>query len=313
MGVTTVLVPVDEAEVEAWLEGGPVEEAVSRTARLRRRVARVDAVREELHALLFPHWAGAARPRWSVGRWVAALRRPGSASASTGWDPFVHLFGRSLPVTGADARAVAATLAGLVDLDDDDACALRLEASLSAVDARAGAVWRSAPAFREVEGVARRIECQRKKLACAVSAEDLAATLPPLARLVAWSRPVWRFDGHALGELLAIAGIGVPPEAPSALLEERFGIDAVASAALPSGLGDFTGTGGYLTGSGVKLLAGALRLGRMAIAKRIGASGEPAAIAMRHLRLLEEAVVFCEAKGYGLWETAGLEWHEGRD
>ncbi len=315
MGVTTVLVPVDESEAEGLLAGGGSDGLVERTARLRRRVARVDAVREKLHALLFPLWRGGERPVWSVRRWVASLRSPGAAAASTGWDPFVQLFGRSLPVAGSDGRAVAAALVELVDLASDDDFAAQLGEMLSSFDPKAGVVWREAPAFAEDARCEERIAIQRAQISAAMSAGDPARALRPLARLSAWSQPVWRFDGHQLGELLALAGIGIVPEPPSALLEELPGRESAASATtatspMPARLGAFAGTGGYLTSGAVQLLAGALRLGRSSIAKQVGASGEPPAVAMRHLRLLEEAVLFCETRGLGLWETAGLEWHE---
>jgi hypothetical protein len=310
VSVTTVLVPVDEAEVERVLAGGGVGDIAVRAARLRRRVARVDAVREEMHALLFRYWSGAIRPRWSVERWITALRAPGAATPSTGWDPFVHLFGRSLPVVGPDSRAVASTLADIVALEEDEAFSDRLAASLASLDEQAGSVWRGAPAFIDIETIAPRVEGQRARIVAAAASHELVDSLAPLARLSAWSQPVWRFDGHQLCELLALAGIGVTPEPPTALFEERFGVDAVEATSFPARLGDFAGTGGYLTSSAVQLLAGALRLGRTAIARQVGASGEPTQIAMRHLRLLEEAVLFCESRGLGLWETAGLEFHE---
>src|SRR4051794_8527879 len=61
VSVTTVLVPVLEPEAEALFAGGEdarraALEAIRRALVLRARVARVDAIRDELHDLLFAHW-----------------------------------------------------------------------------------------------------------------------------------------------------------------------------------------------------------------------------------------------------------------
>jgi hypothetical protein len=315
VSVTTVLVPVLEPEAEGLFENGDAAGLRTRARRLRARVARVDAIREELHDLLFPRWkaANTARPPLPL-RLIQALRKAKPAEASAGYDPFVHLFGRSLPVDGASPKAVVEALVKV--LAQDDAVADEtLAAHLTALDPRAGERLRQQPRPAVDEALDPAIDRELAKIRTAMSAQPpaLRAALDAVVRLSAWSFPVWRLDGEMLPDLLRAVGIGVTPGRARGLFE------TVADArpelvplldTLPARLPDFAGTGSFLTSGEVKVLAGALRLQRGVIARNAADSGENATLVMRHMRLLEEAVLFCEAEGLGLAEAAGVEWHD---
>lgn len=317
MSATAVLVPVLEPEAEALVSGGDAaKEAVSdlvvRGERLRSRVAAVDAIREELHLLLFPRWQG---PKEKPPGFFASLasyfqtRQP--ARRSQGYDPFVHLFGRSLPVAAPDSALVAKRLADLLALDDD-AFLEALGKELALLDPAATGVWSQASLapvpLREA------IDRQTKALADAMSTEPPAfrTALDVVVRLSAWTQPVWRFDGEFLPDLLRTLGIGVEIERPielfEALVDEHPGW-AQALSKLPVALGSFDGAGAWLSSTQVKFVAGTLRLQRGRLADNASYVAHPALV-MRHLRLLEEAIFFCEANGLALCEASGVEWHE---
>ena len=314
MSVTTVLVPVLEPEAEALFEGEPAPELASRARTLRPRVARVDAVRDELHELLFPRWAEArAKPPNAVRRLASLFRRDQSAPASEGYDPFVQLFGRSLPLDGPP-RTVVEALARALQADDD-AFTEVVASHLRGLDARAEKLFRDAPTPPPPDELDAAIALETKAIATALAASppELGAALDAVARLSAWSWPVWRLDGQMLPDLLRTLGIGVVSGRATALFEPLAETRPAITAALPSlpeRLPDFARAGSFLTSAEVRLVAGALRLRRGLIAKNVADSGESAALVMRDARLLEEAVLFCEARSLALLEAAGVEWHE---
>lgn len=321
MSVTTVLVPVLEPEAEALFEGGEAAARalaglVDRARPLRARVARVDAMREELHDLLYPRWQGGhKRPGQAFSRILSAFRKVAPATASTGYDPFVQLFGRSLPVEAATPRQVAEALVQLVAADETTFEAT-LGAQLDTLDARAGERYRREPRHPPPAKLEEAVAAEGALIAASLQAPStLRPALDAVARLSAWSRPVWRLDGEMLPDLLRTLGIGVVAGRASGLFETAFEARpelAAVAGTLPVRLADFSTAGTWLSSGDVKLLAGALRLQRLSIAKNAAESGENAELAMRHARLLEEAALFCEAEGFGLLEAAGVEWHDRR-
>lgn len=310
MSVTTVLVPVDEAEAEALLSGeADVQTIVARTARLRARVARVDPVREPLHDLLFRTWDIARQGRPSLlARVRGLIQKPKSWSVPSGYDPFVHLWGRSLPVTGAHGGEVAEALQQVLAADDG-AFTAKLGEHLASLDPQAASVWAEAPRTVAVEGVEAAVRGQAKEVASAAAERRWTAALDALARLNAWSRPVWRLDGEMLPDVVSALGLRVMPGRATALFE-GLGLDEAAIESLPKRLASFHGAGTYLSSGEVKMLAGSLRLSRGRVAKNAAESGGAPELALRHLRLVDEAVRYCEAEHLGLIEASGVEWHE---
>lgn len=317
MSATAVLVPVLEPEAEALVSGGDaareaLQSLTVRGERLRARVAAVDAIREELHLLLFPRWQG---PNEKPPGFFAALlsyfqtRQP--ARRSQGYDPFVHLFGRSLPVAAPDSALVAKRLADLLALEDDAFLeALGKELALldpAATKLRADA---SLPPVPLSEAVEQQATVLSEAMAAAPPAFKQA--LDTVVRLSAWTQPVWRFDGEFLPDLLRTLGIGVEIERAVELFEplvDEHPAWAQELTKLPVSLGSFDGAGAWLSSTQVKVVAGTLRLQRGRLADNASLTRNPALV-MRHLRLLEEAIFFCEANGLALCEASGVEWHE---
>ena len=317
MSVTTVLVPVDEAEAEALLNGGTVaDEALSglqtRAVRLRRRIARVDSIREQLHELLFSRWAGAqAKPESPLAPLVRLFRKAPPPRVSNGYDPFVHIFGRSLPVVGATSKEVAERVTVVVAADET-AFEAELAKDLRSLDSAAADLFRNAP--RSAVDVDDPITAQATCIADALrEPPQLVAALDAIVRLNAWSQPVWRLDGEMLPSLLRTLGIGVIAGSAlplfAELIEARADL-AQASEKLPKGLNNFAGAGAFLTSVDVKMVAGALRMSRGRVAKNASEGDEGSEITLRHLRLLEEAIFFAEAQNFALAEAAGVEWHD---
>ena len=318
MSATAVLVPVLEPEAEALVTGGAERDeaaaaVLARAKALRPRVARVDAIREELHGLLFPKWQGAKdRGPGFVQSIASYFRKREPAKASRGYDPFVHLFGRSLPVAAPDSKLVADRLAKLLALDDA-AFDAALGQELALLDPAARTLWAQTSAV-EVPGIEAAVSGQLALL------DEAMGTTPPafpkaldvLVRLSAWSNPVWRFDGEMLPDLLRTLNIGVEL---GGAVEPFEGIaDAHpewerALSKLPLALGSFAGAGAWISSTQVRLIAGTLRLQRRRLADNASYTEHPSLV-MRHVRLLEEAIFFCEEQGLALSEAAGVEWHE---
>jgi hypothetical protein len=320
--VTTLLVPVLEGEAEAMVEGGAAAKdalvpLVARARRWRARVAWVDAVRDELHELLWPLWSAAERPAdGPLARVLRLFRKPRPAEPSTGYDPFVQLFGRSLPLDAPTPREVAALLCAVDRLDDAGFDAALLD-QLGKLDPRAAQLLAHAPRPGVPEGLGLAIEAAASDVAAAAAdpSRPLGDAVAGIARLSAWSQPLWRLDGDGLGEVLSALGVEVVVGPARALFE--LAVEAHPEledrrARLPAALPGFEGAGGYLTSADVQLVAGALRLRRGQLAKNAAAAEHPALL-MRHGRLLEEAVLYCEAEGLGLLEAAGVEWHARPD
>lgn len=319
MSVTTLLVPVDEAEAEALLEQGAQAELlpsiIERAGVLRARVERVDAVREELHAALFDRWEGAhAKPKSAFVQVLEALRKKRKpAEPSTGYDPFVHLFGRSLPLDAPAAQALAESLANALKVDET-AFAEAVAESLKRLDPKAEAIWRGTPSTQVPEGVGEAIRAEAARAKLSDPTESLRPALNAIARLSAWSRPVWRLDGELLSDLVETLGVEVPLGSAKGLFEVAAETRAWMQGpmeALPTSLPDFHGAGGAWSSAEVKLLAGALRLRRGRIAENVAGTESPM-LTMRHARLLEEAAAYCAAEGFALVEAAGIEWHDRR-
>lgn len=315
MSVTAVLVPFAENEAEALLAANR-EEALrpllARARTLRPRLARLDGVREELHAALFHKWnheAGRA-PSPLVQVWRLVTKARGEVREFAGYDPFVHLFGRSLPATGATSRDVAAAIARLCEADDA-AFETALAADLRGLDPKAAGLFLEArtPA---VEGLDEAFGAEARRLEAGLSGEDYKAAFDALVRLQAWSRPVWRLDGAMLEGLLGDVGVQVEAGSGADFFQEALDPppSEAALARLPRGLETFSGPGAYFPAARVKVLAGALRLQRARIRANATQSDERTAIVLRHVRLVEEAALYCEAHDLGLCEAAGVEWHD---
>lgn len=322
MSVTTVLVPVLEPEVEAFFDGGAegdraLATALRRAAPLRARVARVDAVREALHEVLFPAFERSL-PRPSP--FAAWLRRtlgggPVPAPRSTGYDPFVHLFGRSLPVTGAGAREVANRLGKLLPLEDESVFTAELAGDLRSLDPRAAELFLAEPAVAPPAELERRVRAQYARVRESLQAQppEPEVALDAAVRISAWSWPVWRLDGEMLPGLVATLGATAEPGPAESLFAEAASHRPELAASLerlPKLLEGFSGPGTFLASQEVKLLARSLNLYASRIALNAATSGEAVPVLMRNVRLLEEALHFCEAQGLALSEAAGVEWHE---
>lgn len=320
MSATTVLVPLLEREGEALVEGGEargvaLDAIVARAGLLRPRVARVDAIREELHGLLFAQWPeGRERPVPYLLKVLRSLRPPRPVVRTFGYDPFVQLFGRSLPIEAPSPKAVAERLARLLTLDAAEFEA-QLTADLRGLDPAAGALFSASTAPPPPEGLDASIRAQARTIeeTLASPSPSLRTALKAVVRLSAWSQPVWRFDGEMLPDLLRTLGIELAAsgarELFEGLVERRPGLEPLLKK-LPARLEDFAGVGAFLTSTDVRVLAGALRLQRQRIAQNARDNSENMRLALRHLRLLEEAVFFCEAQGLALAEAAGVEWHD---
>lgn len=321
MSATTILVPISEPEARTLLAGGTAGEAAvsaitERAATLRSRVAVVDAVREELHNLLFERWADARaeKPPSLLARLTARWRPAEPPRLPTGYDPLVHLFGRSLPAGGADARGVAERIRSLVAMDN---AAFReaIAADLGAFDPRAPAVFEQA--FTRVTnpgvGSAMKNEALAVERALGREPPDAKGAYDAVVRLAAWSRPIWRLDGEMLGALMQAAALPIKPERAGVLFDEA-GRERPALAAavekLPEGLPSFSGAGGYLSAAAVKLCAPSLRGGAGKAAQSAASSADDPPATLRNLRLLAEAILYCEAENLGLAEAAGVEWHD---
>lgn len=316
MSATTILVPVDETEARSLVHARSsalVDALVQRTHALRRAVGRVDAVREELHALLFPKWEQLnERPPGLWASLVGWLKRSPGATPSRGYDPFIHLFGRSLPIASGEPSVVARDLGKIVEFDER-ALDAALGDELATLSPATRELWSAARS--KGENIRPSIEQELVALDGALKTEpaDFRRALVAIARLSAWSRPVWRFDGEMLSTLLQTLEIGFDPQTARALFEpvpERFEREL---GRLPRTLESFRGTGVWLSSAQVKLLGASLRGGKRRLTETAARAAHPHVV-LRHLRLLEEAVYFCETSNLALCEAAGVEWHErGRD
>lgn len=323
MSATAVLVPVLESEVKALVApGGPSADAqgrlLERARTLRERVARVDAVREELHDLFFPKWKGPnERPPGFMSSLTSYFRKHEPAAVSKGYDPFVHLFGRSLPVAAPDSPSVAQRLSKLLTMDDAS-FQESLGSELALLDPSARALWTNAPrAASEAPFVPTAVSAQMAALSHALrkSPPDFTQALDIVVRLSAWSRPIWRFDGEMLPDLVRTLDLNVEWENASDLFTGVFDPTPQRDRALsrlPKALDSFDGAGAWLSSTQVKFVANALRIQKRRLADTASYAQTPALV-MRHMRLLEEAVFFCEANGLALSEAAGVEWHDRRN
>lgn len=310
MSATTVLVPVSEDEVRRLLTGQRVEALGPRARLLRSRVAQVDAVREDVHSALYEGWENeqaAALPRPGL---LAALGRrikppPVDGRLPTGYDPYIHIFGRSLPVAADAPVAVAERLAKLLAMDDA-AFATAINDDLRQLGA--GAFTVSAQA-KPVEVEASLLQ-QLGALATALQAQppQVRAAWDAVLRISAWSRPVWRLDGDLLSPFLTLLAVGTKPE-PATELFKASGLDLAGAQALPAAIPSFSGGGGYFSVVAVKALAAALRFQSRLVQTAQKTSDDPE-VALRNLRLLSEAAFYCEREGLGLAEAAGVEWHD---
>lgn len=318
MSATTVLVPLSESESELLL--GPEPEAgtaigalLDRARTLRSQVAVVDAVREELHELLYSRWAAGHRksPLPPLVRALLQKVRPAEPPRlPAGYDPFVHLFGRSLPVTAAMPRETAERLSRVLALQGEE-FRETLETDLRALDSRAATV-RLAEAAPPAE-LETAIRGEWQGMTAALVAGNLVAAWDALVRLSSWSRPIWRLDGELLGQLLDTTGLTVRPEPATLLFEELADTRPELQAAmeqLPGKLPGFAGAGGYLSSTAVKLLAGSLRMSGARVLQNAARNADDTEVTLRHLRLLSEAVFFCEEEELGIAEAAGVEWHD---
>lgn len=321
MSATAILVPVLESEAKALIApGGPSTDAqrhlLERAQTLRERVARVDAVREELHDLFFGKWKGLSErsPGFfaSLGSYFRT-RQP--AAPSKGYDPFIHLFGRSLPIAAPDSAGVAQRLSKLLAVDDADFDE-SLGSELALLDPGARALWNSAPvnAAANVRVVPDAIATELAALTDALtgSSQNFAQALNIIVRLSAWSQPVWRFDGEMLPGLVRTLDLNIEWENASELFADTVAPTPQRDRALsrlPKSLDSFDGAGAWLSSTQVKFVANALRIQRRKLADNASYAQTPVLV-MRHLRLLEEAVFFCEANGLALSEAAGVEWHD---
>jgi len=319
MSVTTVLVPVSETEAEALfagrLEAADIPGIVQRADRLRHLVAAVDSVREELHAVLFPKWeAGNSKPpTWTESILKPFVKQPPPV-ISKGYDPFVHLFGRSLPVTGATSRDVVERLAKVLAADEAAALSLLTE-GLKSLSLRAS------ERLQEASGKAASTESAiREQLAridgAAISRGEMPAwrvAYDAITRVSAWSQPVWRLDGEMLPELIRQLGIGLEAGRPLSLFQELLDDHPEweeSTRDLQSRLKDFAGPGAFLSSTDVKLLAGAFRLKPGGIAQNAAVNASNPVLGLRNARLLEEVALYCESENLALAEAAGVEWHD---
>jgi len=318
VSATTVLVPVDEPEAEALLEGGePAPHALDalkqRARTLRARVGRVDAVRDALHELLVPLWKASRPP---PPRWFDPLARlvtkPAPAPRSTGYDPFVQLWGRSLPLAGSTPEQVAARLQELLPAGDE-AFDRALAVELRALHPQAEALWASAPSPGH-PGLDAAIDAENARLrnSLGLSVRSLDPAYQAIVRLSAWSQPIWRLDGELLPDLLRTLGATVVVRRATPLFEGLF--DARPELRpladnLPKQLGNFDGAGGWLGGDDARSLVRSLRVNRLRVETNLAGSDDPES-AMREVRLLEEALLYCEKRGLALAEAAGVEWRD---
>jgi hypothetical protein len=319
VSVTTVLVPLLEVEVHALLLGRAPEEMIDRANRVRRRVQAVDASREELHVLLYPLWErGLAARRPSGPRGPISLltrlvtpRRPPPAPPA--YDPYVQVFGRSLPVAGDTPRAVADRLTELMG-KDDPTFEQSFTEDLRRLDARAtDVVARHRPGA--VGGVALAVAAEVGLLRQCLDADPprLSDAWTAIVSLQAWSWPVWRLDGDMIGQLLEALGIAIRPEPPRSVFEpwlQSRGLPDTALAGLPGKLPSFRAAGGYFPAAQVKALAGSIGVQSSRLAQNALRNADDPDAALRNLRLLSEAAFYCERNGLGLAEAAGLEWHD---
>jgi len=309
VSVTCVLVPVPHAEAEALVVGDSSawERLTARASTFRPRVARVDAIREELHTLLFPRWQG-ARPPSVVDRLRAFFRqRPEPTIDFAAYDPYVHLFGRSLPLRARSASSHAERLAAAVAANED-AFASALAADLASLDPRAAELFARTP-VPTIDVIPRIDRLRRRVAACVSGSESLKPAWDAVVRALAISGPVWRFDGEQLGDLLHTLGVGTEIGDASSLLRDA-GLPETRLTDLPKALGDFVGAGGFLSAGLAMTLGASLKLNRRRILANVRADGDAEAITLRHARLLEEALATCTHAGAGLAEAAGVEWHD---
>lgn len=325
MSVTTVLVPVLEPEVESLFEGGAgSDEAraaiVARASVLRPRVAWVDSVREDLHTLLFPLFelSGGRRPGLLQRLKSRFLPNP-AVAPSTGYDPFVQLFGRSLPVGGSSSLEVAQALQQVMGMEDERFRSV-LTSDLAALDPRVRDVLSNArldaTSLSEASSeIADAVHQQVREVGRALQSgtPDLRGALDAAIRLSAWSWPVWRLDGEMLPDLLTKLNTTVKPQRATGLfdplVDERPELAELLET-LPKRLAGFDSAGSFLPSDSVKILARSLKLYARKVAENVAASRESPVILMRQLRLLEEALLFCEAEGLALCEASGVEWHD---
>jgi len=315
MSVTTVLIPVPEQIAEALVAGGPqaataASSLIAEAIPLRRLVSSVDAIREELHACLFPRWKAGRPP---AAAWLKAVislfRRQRPLLDADGYDPFVHLFGRSLPIDGPTPRDVATALRSLL-ADPPERGLATIAATIERLDRRAAEILRQ----QELVQGSARLEEQLKAMAQEVAvAEDshsaLQRSVGRLALLLSLTQPLWRLDGQSLPALLSAVGMEEPPGSPAPLYEElaaaRPVLGPLLTELLPT-LVAHEGTGAFLSSSDVTRCLGAIRLRRTTVMTNAADAAAPL-IVLRHLRLLEEALSYCELTGMGLLEAAGVE------
>ena len=181
-----------------------------------------------------------------------------------------------------------------------------LAADLRTLDARAAERYAAATPPPIPADLPAQLERQR---AAASIPTDLRAAYNAIVTLSAWSWPIWRLDGEMLPDLARTVGITVKPGRPFALFEDH---PASALESFPTKLGDFSSAATYWSSNEVKSVAGSLRLYRSTLAKNVVDNADDEITTMRNLRLLEEAVFFCEAESLGLAEAAGVEWHDRR-
>jgi hypothetical protein len=307
VSVTTVLVPVSTAEVDALERGDAVPALTERARLLRGRVAQVDAVREDLHSQLYDAWEQAQEAAAPRGGLLAAIGRKIKPPIvehrlPVGYDPYVQLFGRSLPLADDSPVTIAERIPKVLALDGTAFTASMIEelGRLGATDVAIPAA--SAPADLEAA-----IEAQQRQLHAALAARALRSAWDALLRLCAWSQPIWRLDGELLMPLLIASAVATKPEPATALFPNLSA--AQVSETLPGAIPSFSGGGGYFTPAAVKELAAALRF-QSRIVQAARKAADDSDIALRNLRLLSEAAFYCEREGLGLAEAAGVEWHD---
>jgi hypothetical protein len=234
---------------------------------------------------------------------------------SAGYDPDVQLFGRSLPAAGATPAEAARRVSDLLAMDDG-AFALAMGEDLATFDPAARDLWRNSVHDKPLElEPAFRSEVASAGSALTAEPPQLRAAWDAVVRLSAWVWPVWRIDGEMVNELLDTVGLTVKAEAPRPLFES-FGTGrtsvAAALASLPGKLPSFSSAGACWTASSLKLLAGSLRLQSGRILQNVSRNADDPVATLRNIRLLSEAVFYCERAELGLAEAAGVEWHERR-
>jgi hypothetical protein len=323
LSVTTVLVPVLESEAEALLAGQPTPELLPRAERLRRRVARVDGIREPLHELLYPRWekeagkhgiGGRRRSDHPFSRFTKLFApKAEPPRIPSGYDPYVHLFGRTFPLFRTAPRELAPRLIELLQADNQ-AFSAELKKELQQLDSRGIELYDQATASFDSTELVRSVQRVQDKLTAAIGATlNARAAYDALVTLSAWSQPVWRLDGDMLRELTRTLGITEAPGRAVSLFDElkdaRPDIEP-ALKKLPDHLQDFAGAGAFWSSTEVKAVAGSMRLYRSKLARNAVENGEDPIATLRNLRLLEEAVLFCEAESLALAEAAGVEWHD---